>query len=176
MVNPKLLEAWFNLVAEAMKETRDTKNVFQSLSEMSGKAEEMGQWAAKFMPMASDFSGKPQAFEEWLEESWQIMGVVPRSRYLDLLEKNDHLRRKLEKAEATIQRLEARLNEDKHGDDSSEAMEFWNTMVEDALKAQTEWMRNWTFAPAPEDSESTSQTEEDTPSTRPGKDAKKVGK
>lgn len=173
MVNPKLMEAWFNLVAEAMKETHDTKNVFQSLSEMSGKAEEMSQWAAKFMPMASNFSGKPDVFEEWLEESWQIMGVVPRSHYLDLLEKNDSLQRKLEKAEATIQRLEARLKENKHSDDPSEAMEVWNTMVEDALKSQTEWMRNWTFTSAPEESESTPQTEEDTPPAEPDEDVEK---
>jgi hypothetical protein len=172
MVNPKLMEAWFNLMAEAMKGSHETKNMFQSLSEMSGKTEEMGQWARKFMPMALNFSGKPDVFEDWLEESWQIMGVVPRARYLDLLEKNDNLQRKLEKAEATIERLKNKLNEGKKsGDDSTETVEFWNSMVEDALRAQTEWMRSWTSAS--ESVESMPQTEVDASPDELGKDVEK---
>ena len=109
MVNPKLMQAWFDLVVEASKGTQEARDAFQALSKASGNPEALRHWMAKFMPaaLAATDTANPEAVEEWLEESWRMMGVVPRSRYLELLEKNDQLQRRLEKAEATIKRLRA---------------------------------------------------------------------
>ena len=149
MVNPKLMEAWFNLMVEATKGTKDAQEAFRSLSKISDSPEEMSRWLAQFMPaaMASGVPAQPEAFEEWLEESWRMMGVVPRSRYLDLLEKYDILQRKLEKAEETIQRLRASLdNTDEQAADTQKVMDMWGGILEDTLKAQTELMQAWNAA------------------------------
>lgn len=148
-MNPTVMEAWFSLMAEAMKGTRESQEAFQRLSEMSGDSEEMNRWMAQFMPAAAAYSAnlQPEAFEEWMERSWRMMGVVPRTRYLELLEKCDTLQRKLNKAEETVQNLRARLDRKDQQDVNTQKMAtIWGTMMQDTLKAQTEWMRAWTEA------------------------------
>lgn len=144
MVNPKMMEAWFTLMAEAMRGTKEAEEAFQSLPKMSANSEDLGHWLHKFMPLAAP-NFQPEAFEGQLEEWWQMMGVVPRARYLELLDKNDKLQRRLEKAEETIQKL--RKMTKKQGPQAEEAkqvLDSWNTMLQETLKTQTEWMRAWT--------------------------------
>jgi len=151
-MNPKLMQAWFTLMAEAMKGTEEAQEAFQTLSNMSGDPEEMSRWMAKFMPGAAASAGnlQPEAFEEWMEESWRMMGVVPRPRYLELLEKCDTLQRKLDKAEETIQNLRAKLDSKGQQEvDAQKMADLWGTMMQDTLNAQTEWMRTWTEANKP---------------------------
>ena len=144
MVNPKLMEAWFNLMVEAANGTKEAQEAFRALAKTSNSAEEMSRWLATYMPaiMASNIPAQSEAFEAWLEESWQMLGLVPRSRYLDLLEKVDNLQRKLDRAQTTIQTLQA------HSESAAEPsadlqhmVSMWNAMLEDTLKAQTEWMQ-----------------------------------
>jgi hypothetical protein len=70
------------------------------------------------------------------------MGVVPRSRYLELLERYEILRTKLEKADETIHKLRAMLGKD-HEQDAQKILNMWDTMLQESLKAQAEWMRTW---------------------------------
>lgn len=165
-MNPAVMEAWFTLMAEAMKGTKESREAFQRLSKISGNPEEMSRWMAQFMPAAAASTAnlKPDAFEEWMEESWRMMGVVPRARYLELLEKYDALQRKLDKAEETIQSLRARLdNKGQQEADAQKMADIWGSMMQDTLKAQTEWMRTWAEAntsPA-QDTDSTDQPDND---------------
>ena len=148
-MNPTVMEAWFTLMAEAMKGTKESQEAFQRLSKISGDPEEMSRWMAQFMPAAAASASnlQPDAFEEWMEESWRLMGVVPRARYLDSLEKCDMLQRKLDKAEETIQNLRARLdNKDQQEVDAQKMADIWGTMMQETLNAQTEWMRTWAEA------------------------------
>ena len=147
--NPKVLEAWFTLMAEAMRGTQEAQEAFKALSNMPGGPESMGDWMAKFMPgaMSSASGSQPEAFETWLTEWQRIMGVVPRSRYLALLEKCDMLQGRLEKAEAMITTLKSMLNNKDHQEaEAKKVLDTWGTMLEDTLKMQSEWMRNWTEA------------------------------
>jgi hypothetical protein len=140
------MSAWFNLMAEAMKGTKESQEAFQRLSNISGDPAEVGRWMTQFMPAAAAASAnlEPAAFEEWMEESWRLMGVVPRPRFLALLEKCDTLQRKLDKAEETNQKLRARLDDkDQQEFDAQRMAEVWGTMMNDTLNAQTEWMRTW---------------------------------
>jgi DNA repair ATPase RecN len=144
MVNPKMMEAWFTLMAEAMRGTKEAQEAFQYLPKMSTNSEDLSHWLQKFMPVAGS-NLQPEAFEEQLEEWWRMMGVVPRARYMELLEKNDQLQRRLEKAEETIQKLRKMM--EKQGPQAEEAqqvLDTWNTMLQETLKTQTEWMRAWT--------------------------------
>ena len=170
-MNPTLMGAWFNLMAEAMKGTKESQEAFQRLSKISGDPAEVSRWLTQFMPAAAAASAnlQPEAFEEWMEESWRMMGVVPRPRYLELLEKCDTLQRKLDKAEEAIQNLRGRLdNKDQQEVDAQKMADIWGTMMQDTLKAQSEWMRTWTEAnqPAtPDQGSDIAEEPDDTPSS-----------
>lgn len=144
LFSPKALEAWFTLMAEAVRGTAEAQEAFKALTEASTKPEELQRWQAKFMPPAGAVV-KPEAFEEWLEEWWRMMGVVPRSRYLDLLERHEALRLRLEKAEETIRSLRAMMGQGQE-QEAQKLVNLWETMLQESLKAQAEWMRAWDTA------------------------------
>lgn len=151
MWNPKVLEAWYTLMAEATRGTAEAQEAFQSLSEMSATPEALNQWVAQFMPgAASSINFQPESFEEQLENWWRMMGVVPRPRYLELLERCDTLERKLSRAESTIESLRKKLGaHEQQGEDAKKVMDLWGSMMEETLKAQTEWMKAWAAANKP---------------------------
>ncbi len=144
MFNPKILEVWFTLMAEAARGTGEAQEAFKALTEASTDPEALKRWQARFMPLAGA-AAKPEAFEAWLEDWWRVMGVVPRSRYLELLEQNDQLRRRLEKAEETIHNLRAMLGQEPE-QEAQKMVNLWETMLQESLKAQAEWMRAWVAA------------------------------
>jgi hypothetical protein len=145
---PKILEAWFTLMAEAMRGTGEAQEAFKVLSRMSGNSpQSMSDWMAKFMPgvAAATPETQPELLESWLEEWQRVMGVVPRARYLALLEKYDILQQHFEKAEQTIKTLQALVNNKGTQEvEAKKVLDMWGTMLEDTLKMQTEWMQNWT--------------------------------
>lgn len=72
------------------------------------------------------------------------MDVVPRSLYLELLERNDLLKAKLEEAEAKIRQLRATVGikgQEKH---ANEILNAWEATIQTTLKAQNEWLQTWT--------------------------------
>jgi hypothetical protein len=144
MFSPKAIEAWFTLMAEAMQGTVKAQEAFKSLGD-STSSEDLHRWLARFMPSVSA-TAQPEAFEEWLEAWWRTMGVIPRSRYLDLLERYETLRRRHEKAEETIRNLRAMLEAKGQAkdEDVQQILDLWETTLKETLKAQTEWMRAWT--------------------------------
>lgn len=144
LFSPKALEAWFTLMAEAVRGTAEAQEAFKTLTEASTKPEELQRWQARFMPLAGA-TNKPEAFEEWLEEWWRMMGVVPRSRYLDLLERYENIRLRLEKAEETIRSLRAMIGQGQE-QEAQKLVNLWETMLQESLKAQAEWMRAWDTA------------------------------
>jgi hypothetical protein len=142
MVTPKLMEAWFRLIAEAMRGTAEAQAAVRSLTESATDPEEMARWMVRFLPPGTDTSGYA-AFGEWLEEWWRMMGFVPRSRYLELLERYEILRARLEEAERTIQHLRAMLGVRGQEEEARKVLDLWETALQETLKTQAEWMRTW---------------------------------
>jgi len=70
-------------------------------------------------------------------------GVVPRSRDVELLERYEALRARLEEAEVTIRRLKRLLSEKGHEGDAEKLLDIWSTAVGETLKSQADWMRTW---------------------------------
>ncbi|RMF02860.1 MAG: hypothetical protein D6768_07190 [Chloroflexi bacterium] len=145
MFTPQALEAWYRLMAEAMRGTAEAQEALKKFAEMSATPEGMNRWMAQFMPGATPPTGfQPEQFEEQLESWWRMMGAVPRSRYLELLERCDSLERKLKKAEETIAGLREKLGaQGRQQEDAQQAFGLWGAMVEESLKAQAEWMKAW---------------------------------
>ncbi|NJN93333.1 MAG: hypothetical protein HC875_04210 [Anaerolineales bacterium] len=100
-----------------------------------------------------------------------MMGVVPRYRYLELLERHELLRNRLEQAETTIQKLrKATVGAKIPEQEVQQILNLWEGMLQETLSMQADWMRTWTKtegaeekgetkAPTPEDS-ATSKGEE----------------
>src|SRR5215470_14305131 len=106
IADPKVTEAWFTLMAEAMRGTKEAQEAFQSLSKGTLDPADLNRWIATFMPGLGSSAAReqPGGPEQWLEDWWRMMGVVPRARYLELLEKYDTLTRRLEQARETIEK------------------------------------------------------------------------
>ena len=104
-------EAWFQLMAQAMQGTQEAQKLFATLLQSPNVAANFQKWLALFAPgmeMPAAVS-QPQAMTEWLETWQKAMGVVPRIRYLELLEKTDALERRVRELEKNNRRLRSML-------------------------------------------------------------------
>lgn len=151
MLTPKALQAWLTLLEEATKGTQQAQDAFKTLPMAAATPDAWQQWMNSFIPALNTPSAttQPEAFEAWLEEWWQMMGVVPRSRYLELLERHEQTQLKLDKAQATIATLQNMLNsKEQHQEDAKKVVDMWGTMLEETVKTQGEWMRAWGAKPS----------------------------
>jgi hypothetical protein len=90
----------------------------------------------------------PDVIRGWIENWCTLTGMVPRSLYLEVLERKEVLRTRLEEAEATIQQLRGTKRFEAQGNEIVSAWEtainLWQMAVQSTVKAQNEWMRSWT--------------------------------
>jgi hypothetical protein len=161
VTDPKIMEAWFTLMAEAMRGTKEAQEAFQSLSKATLNPADLSRWMGTFMPGLASSAARQQAEgpEQWLEEWWRMMGVVPRARYLELLEKYDTLTRRLEQARETIEKMRAALDE-KARPEAKNVLDLWNTMLDETVKIQAQWASAWTGVNEKPD-ETVKKTDED---------------
>ncbi|MEM8556787.1 MAG: hypothetical protein AAGG50_02985 [Bacteroidota bacterium] len=126
---PNPFDAWQRLVAEGAGE--------------AAKAwVEIARGAA--LPSAGDDADEP-ATEQW----YRAIGMVPRQRYLDLLDRCEQLRRKLEDAEARLERLhQSNASTAEVTEVATEMMASWQDAMRETFQAQAAWMK--AFEP-PED-------------------------
>lgn len=140
MVDPKLMEAWYRLMAEAVRTGND-----MSASMPKGEGPPV-EWLANWM-RDHDLPGAPptpnEVSDDWLEQWYQMMGVVPRRRYLKVLDRNEQLRQQLEEANRRIERLGgAAATSQNQGKAAEEMFDYWKQSMEDTLNAQKRWMRS----------------------------------
>lgn len=164
MTSPKIIEAWFTLMSEAMRGNSGAQEAMRALtSTTTTSTDHLHSWMGQFMPAAMrSMSGgaQPERFGEWLEEWWRMMGVVPRYRYLDLLERHENLRLRLEECEKARQE-KGLMGMAGAQEETQRAMNLWGSMIDTMLKTQSEMMRN--FLPRDETTETTPEQQEDTP-------------
>ena len=139
------MELWLRLMSEAMRGTADAQEAMRSLGEMPMTPDQLTRWMARFMPVAVGQTSKPEVLGDWLEDTWRMMGVVPRYRYLELLERCELLRRRLEEAEKTIKKMRKATSGGKMPEqEAQQILNMWEGMLQDTLSMQAEWMRAWT--------------------------------
>jgi hypothetical protein len=140
--NLRFAEAWFRLLSEAARGTRAAQATIRSLAEGRVTPQSVARQIARFLPTG----GSPptaETLQEWTEELWAAIGVVPRSRYVELLERYEALRGRLEEAEVTIRRLKRLLSESGHEGDAQKVLDLWSNAVGETLRSQADWMRTW---------------------------------
>lgn len=138
----RLTEAWFRILAEAARGTRAAQATIRDFAGGQLGPEKVARQIARWLPGGV----QPPATEkvtQWMDELWSAIGVVPRSRYQELLERYEALRARLEEAEVTIRRLKRLLSEKGHEGDAQKLLDLWSTAVGETLRSQADWMRTW---------------------------------
>ncbi len=144
-LNPKVMEAWFTLWAEAMRGAQQAQDAWDAWAKLTGAPEDLQRWMRDYMPKAAEAMTSPEQFEAWVAEWQRMAGVVPRSQYLEALAKNAELERKLKAAEATIESLRALLAAQGSGaEGAKQVADAWNKLMDETLRTQSEWLRAWT--------------------------------
>jgi hypothetical protein len=139
-------EAWLRLLAEAARGTRAAQGTLRDLAEGQLTPEKLAQRLAGWLP-AGIAPPSAATLAQWSEDLWSTIGVVPRSRHVELLERYEALRARLEEAEVTIRRLKRLLSEKGHEGDAQKLLDLWSSAVGETLKSQAEWMRGLIGSP-----------------------------
>lgn len=142
MQNSAFIDEWLRLVTETTQQGNRAQGAFRYLTTAWKSQEEMSKWIERFLPK-SEIS-RPQEIRGWIEDWWKVMDVVPRSLYLELLERNELLKTKLEEAETTIQQLRATVRMAGQEEQANEILNVWESTIQTTLKAQNEWLQTWT--------------------------------
>jgi hypothetical protein len=132
------------------------------------RPDELLRLMTRFMP-AGAVPVQAEAMNEWLEEYWRMMGVVPRYRYLDLLERYEQLRLRLEENEKASRQLP--MMSAGQPEEAQKVFGLWSSMMEETLKAQQELMKSWT----PQNAEGTEGQAEGTSKPADTKSSKSGG-
>lgn len=160
MADPKLLEAWYRFMAEAVRETSDAQAFFEKYARGQSPAE----WVARWMQQTGAADAPPAPADrpdDWMEQWYTMMGVVPRARYLKLLERHEQLRQDLEAARKTIERLGGSFDRGASGESAEDFMNLWTSTLDKTLEAQAEWMRSFSeSAPSDEGDEAADEGDE----------------
>jgi hypothetical protein len=147
MLGPQLMESWFRLVTEAMRGSSEAQNALTMLSGNTMSQDSMMRWMTNFMPTAASSLASPaqaEMFSDWVEQWWKSMGVVPRHRYLEALERNEFLRMRLDECEKAKKMPSLPANVTEQTEQAQKAaMMFWGNMFDETVKAQSEWMKTW---------------------------------
>jgi hypothetical protein len=142
MADPKLLEAYFRFMAEAMKQQGQAKDFFEAFQ----KATSPEAWATFLQKAAPDIQGMPDmsmaGFQSLSESYWRALGFVPRLQYDELETKYLELKEKLEVAEREAERLKSLLSGEQQ-ERAKEAIDAWTEAIQGTLEAQTKWWSSW---------------------------------
>lgn len=151
-MDAKQLEAWLRLSADAVRGAEQAKEAIQLLGRGPLSPDAMAAWMQMWMPQPGGAAGvtKPvetppvQEFQSMVEAWWAGLGVVPRSRYLEAVQRCEELRARLEEAEQTVTHLRELLAAGDYDAEATEALDTWDTITRRALEAQAEWARMFT--------------------------------
>jgi len=166
-MNPKVMEAWFTIMtetakgmAETTKGTTQAQETLKLFPQSTIKSDELNEWMLKFMTPGA--MTHPNDFGAGYEEWCRMVGLVPRSRYLELLERYEVVRNRLEEAEEKIRSLQSMLGVKGQEEEAKKVLDLWGTTLEKTLQAQSDWMKAWSTS---EKETTKNSTETEAPTT-----------
>ncbi|NJN67498.1 MAG: hypothetical protein HC884_12690 [Chloroflexaceae bacterium] len=142
MTTQNLGEAWFRLMSEAMRGSGYAQEAVRALTSSTTSMTDLSRWMTQFLPAGVNTPAQTELFGEWLEQWWKLMGVVPRHRYLELLERHENLRLRLEECEKA-RKVTGSMNLQDAQEETRKVMDLWGTMLDSMLKTQSEMMQNF---------------------------------
>jgi len=152
-MDAKVLEDWLRLTADALRGAEQARKALDALGAAPLTPEALTRWTRLWMGEGSSPAPEPAQVQEVLEEYWKALGVVPRRQYLELLDRYEELKVRLEEAESTVKNLRALLAQRGQESQARGVLEEWEKLTRAALETQAEWARSWAgkaFAPPEE--------------------------
>ncbi|MBE0616523.1 MAG: hypothetical protein IH608_01165 [Proteobacteria bacterium] len=143
-MDSRLVEAWLRLTADALRGTGDTRKALEALGANPLTPEGLAGWARAWMPKEVSTAPDPGELQELIQGYWKALGVVPRQRHLELLERYEELKARLEETESTVKNLRELLGSKGREREAEGVLGEWEDLTQKALKAQAEWARTWT--------------------------------
>lgn len=130
------LELWYRQMTSLAKDATQWQKFTQLFSEgKPSSLEDMQRWYKTVSALVENPEAKNMQ-EEW----FKAMGVVPRERYLALLERHEEVIRQLEAAEAQIKTLKALVAKDALGVEGEKVFNTWQSAFEKTLEVQSSWL------------------------------------
>lgn len=148
-MDARIMETMFRLVSDATRGVTGAQQALRSLGELPARPDALVEWIRENMPAAADLT-QSQLFGEQIEQWFKLMGFVPRKRHLELLERYEDLRIKLEEADSMKEQLQQAIGP-QHA--ATKLLETFGETVTKTLDAQREWLRLFTGPEASEDPE-----------------------
>jgi hypothetical protein len=158
------MEEWLQLLAQMMQGTQEAQKAFATMSQSPGAMAGFQKWLDLFTPGIElpKAESQPEMMTSWLENWQKAMGVVPRARYLELLEKLDALERRVRDLEDMNRRLKALLEGREQQEETTQSLaKLWGQMAENSIKTQAAWMEAWTNSEPPGASEPSDNFDEE---------------
>ena len=137
----KSISSLLGMITDAVRGSTEAKAAFEAMLTRPGNAQELLAWIRRFVPMGGN-PMRPELLGQQIEDMARMMGFVPRSRYLELLERHEILRQKLEDAEKTIQRLQAAFATGGNPTTARKLLDGLAATVDGALKKQAEFLQS----------------------------------
>jgi hypothetical protein len=147
------MDAWFRMMGDAMAGANVSQGAIRALSEAVASQQSLDLWMRQYMSPSVWSTTTPKVFQDSLESMWRLMGFVPRYRYLELLERYDILRVKLEEAEDNIKHLRDLLAMQGRIAEANDLLKTWESTLDETIKAQTAWMNAWMPSDPPAEEE-----------------------
>ena len=143
-MDPKLLETWLRLTADALRGTGEARKALDALGANPLTPEALTAWARAWMPKEGVSGPDPRDLQGLVEDYWKALGVVPRQQYVELLQRCEELKERLQEAESTVRNLRELLQTRGREAEAQRAIGEWEDLTKKALEAQKEWARTWT--------------------------------
>lgn len=144
MATNVFMEAWLRMLSEATRGSADAMDTMKLMTSTPTSPDDMIRLMSRFMPSGT-MLGPPDALTSWMEEYWGMLGVVPRYRYLEQLERNEQLRRRLEEAERRLAQMRNLSGaREQTSEEAQKIMTMWSSMLAETARIQSEWLRTVT--------------------------------
>ncbi len=137
------MEAWLRMITEAARGSTDALDTMRLMTATPITPEDMLRLMRRFMPTGSSMSMTPDGLISTMEEYWAMLGVVPRYRYLEVLERNEQLRRRLDDAERKLNQMRQLSGaREQTTEEAQKMLTLWSSMMAETVRMQNEWVRS----------------------------------
>lgn len=137
------MEAWLRMITEGARGSSDALDTMKLMTSTPTTPDDMLRLMRRFMPTGSSIPLTPDGLTSTMEEYWSMLGVVPRYRYLEALERNEQLRRRLDEAERKlIQMRQLSGAREQTTEEAQKMLTLWSSMMAETVRMQNEWVRS----------------------------------
>lgn len=146
-MDTRTVELWLRMTADALRGSDNAQRAIGTLGGGSLSPSSLEAWMKLWLAEGGQSGGgtisaaEVSEFHTMLEDSWRLLGVVPRNRYDELNKHNEELRRRLEDSERTVRRLRRALGQGGEQAEARSMLDTWENLTEQTLATQSEWAR-----------------------------------